>query len=213
MQTQVYIIRHGESEANRRDAFLGHLDLPLTDTGRKQAAVAAEYLKDTKPDIIYSSDLSRAYDTACCTAKNWDMPVNKDPQLREIDAGAWENVTFSELEVKCPETYGIWLSDVGHSRCDGGESVAELQERIVAAITRIAEAHPGQRVFIFCHGTPIKAFATHCLGLTLDEWSKLPWASNASVTRAVYENGKFTLIEYSRDDFMGDLVTKLPDNV
>ena len=96
--TEIYLIRHGESQANERDVFLGHGDLDLTEKGKKQAELTAEYLKACHFDVIYSSDLLRAYHTAEATAKKVGLPIVKDERLREIDAGEWDFKTFDDLE-------------------------------------------------------------------------------------------------------------------
>lgn len=215
MSTTIYMIRHGESEANERDAFLGHHDLPLTATGRRQAQMTADFLTGhvQKPDVIYSSDLSRAYETAMATAKHVQLPIITDQGLREINAGLWENVTFAELREKFPKSFGIWQENIGLAQCDGGETVRQLQTRVVAAITRIAKKHENSVVFLFTHATPIRIVAAHCLGKSLGELKTVPWAANASVTKVVFDGQSFSLAEYSRDDFMGDLVTRLSADV
>lgn len=215
MGTTIYLIRHGQSEANERGAFLGHHDLNLTQIGRKQASVTADFLcsQGQHPNVIYSSDLIRAYETARCTAERFNMPIIKDKNLREIYAGYWENHLFTDIEVKFTESYNTWKTNIGLARCDGGESVEELQLRIVSAVTQIAQKHKNSTVFIFTHATPIRVFAAHCLKKTLDEMKTIPWATNASVTKVVYDNESFDMVEYSRDDFMEGIGTKLPANV
>ena len=215
MGTIIYLIRHGESEANQRDTFLGHGDLDLTETGREQACVTADYLYShgPKPDAIYSSDLKRAYHTAEKTAELFDMPVIKEKGLREIDAGLWENVTFSELRTHFTKSFALWNENIGLAGCDGGETVEQLQNRVVSAVERIAKAHKNGSVFLFCHATPIRVFAAHCLNKALDEIKEVPWPTNASVTKAEYDGKRFRLTDYSMDGFMGELITKLPKNV
>ena len=212
MATTLYLIRHGESEANERDAFLGHLDLPLTETGRAQARMTADFLLKNaeRPDIIYASDLSRALFTARCTADALGIEIVKDRDLREIEAGLWENTPFLTLVEKYPESYRIWREDIGRAHPDGGESVKALWERVMRAITRIAEAHANETVYIFSHGTPIRSFAAHCFGKRAEDLKDIPWPANASVTKAVYEDGAFSMAEYNRYDFMGALATVLP---
>lgn len=215
LRTTIYLVRHGESEANKRNAFLGHGDLDITPAGHRQACAVAQFFADKigRPDVIYASDLARAYNTAKCTAEKFNMPIIKNQNLREIRAGLWENVPFQTLAAQFSQSYETWLHNIGYARCDDGESVAELQARIVSEITRIAQKHKDAVVFLFTHATPIRTFAAHCLQKTLDELKTVPWCSNASVTKVVYEAGQFSLEEYSRDDFMGDLITKLPTNV
>ena len=213
MSTTVYLIRHGESEANEHNVFLGQGNMDLTAIGKHQAEMAAQYLKNAvKPDFIYSSDLTRAYDTARFTAEKFDMPIIKDTALREINAGYWDKLTFEEIEERYPESFEIWKSDVGSSRCDGGESVGELWDRFISAVTDIAKRHDGATVLIFTHATPIRIFGAFCLGKSLAELKDMPWAANASVTKAEFD-GKFQLSEYSIDYFMGDSVTRLPSGV
>ena len=208
MKTTIYLVRHGQSVGNLNDQFIGHTDIALTDLGRKQAKMAAAYLKDIHLDRIYSSDLQRAYDTACATAERKNMPVTKTAKMREVFGGQWEEVTFSQLHALYPEDFGTWCNDFSNCRCTGGESILELQERIVTEVRRIAEENPGKSVAIFCHATPIRVFAIHCT----NDWN-VGYASNASTTIAEYENGAFKLVQYSIDHYMGDLVTALPDDV
>ena len=113
MQTEIFVIRHGESEANRRDAFLGHMDLPLTDIGRKQAAAAAAYLKDIKPDVIYSSDLSRAYETVRPLAEALGMDVIRRRDLREVDVGVWQGMLIEDVKSGFTEKYDAYKENPG----------------------------------------------------------------------------------------------------
>ena len=215
MSTTIYLIRHGESEGNKLSTFLGHTDLPLTEHGKKQADVTAEYLKrqNFRPSAIYSSDLIRAHSTAESTAKLLNMPITKDIGLREINAGEWEDQPFELIADKFAESYNVWLQNIGRARCDSGESVAELQARIVSTITRITDKHKDEVIFIFTHATPIRVLAAHCMNKSLDEVKDIPWVTNASVTKVSYDNGIFNLVEYGKDDFMGDLITRLSKNV
>ena len=208
MKTTIYLVRHGQSVGNLKDQFMGHTDTPLTELGLQQAEMAAAYLKDIPIDAIYSSDLQRAYNTACATAKRKDMPVTKTKNMREIFGGKWETVEFPKLHEQYPEDFGTWCHDFKNCRCTGGESVLEMQARIVAEVKRIAEENHGKSVAIFCHATPIRVFNIHCTG----DWN-VPYPSNASTTVAEYENGEFKLVQYSIDHYMGDLVTALPEDV
>ncbi len=213
MTTQIYIIRHGESEGNRLRKFLGHSDLDITDLGHIQAENTAEFLYDIPVDVIYSSDLLRAYNTALHTAEKKGMDVIKSVKLREIFAGEWENRFFSDIEENCKESFGRWQSNIGRSRCDGGESTEELQNRVTAEIKRIARENEGKTVFVFTHATVLRVFKAFADGKTLDEIKDVPWATNASVSHFEYSDGKFTCIEYSIDSFQGENKTKVPANV
>ena len=209
-KTIFYMVRHGESEANKRDAYLGHYDLSLTETGRKQAEMAADFAATLGADVIYASDLSRARHTAFATARRLGLPVYAAPQVREMYMGQWENMTFDRVRSDYGELFAIWANDIANGVTPGGETVKQLESRVLAAMTQIAQANPGKRVLVFSHGTPIRAMAALGMGKSIND---IAWPSNASVTTVEYADGKFTCTEYSRDDFMGELVTRLPDDV
>lgn len=209
-KTQIYLIRHGESQGNLAAAFIGHGDVDLSETGRLQAKKAAEYLQNIPADAIYSSDLKRAFHTAQYTAQCKGMSVTKMDGLREVFAGAWEGRAFLELKEEYPEDFGLWLADLSRARCTGGESVEEMHTRVQGVLDEIVRENVGKSVFIFCHGTPIRALSAAWQGIHIMD---VPWAANASVTHAECDNGTYRVIEYGRDDFMGDLVTTLPDDV
>lgn len=212
--TTLYLIRHGESKANEKDVFIGHTDLELTDLGREQARVTAGYLKNVIPDVIYASDLKRAYHTAEATAQQYGMEVCTEPGLREIYAGDWEHIPFAKLTEQCPETFSqVWCKDIANARCDGGESVAEVYARVVKTVRTLTERHPDSTIFLFSHATPIRTFAVYSMGKSAAEVADLPWPSNASVTKVQFDGRNFNLQEYSTDHFMGELTTRLPDHV
>ena len=123
------------------------------------------------------------------------------------------DLTFAELWEKYPETFGLWANDIGNAGCDGGETAKQLRLRVMGALTYIARANRGKRVLVFCHGTPIRIAGCIGQGKPIEELKDVPWAANGSATTLECENGRFRLVEYSREDYMGALVTKLPENV
>ena len=210
-KTVLYLIRHGQSDGNLRNVFSGHLDPDLTPLGLRQAAIAAGYLKEIPADAIYSSDLSRAYRTALVTAEAKGMGVKRLSALREINGGAWENVPFDELKTRFPESFSVWSRNFGACRCDGGESVLEMRDRVAGALEKLARENPGKTLFIFTHATPIRVLKATWDGLPPEKMDTVPWPTNSSVTRAEYQDGRFTVTEYSTDRFMGELVTRLDE--
>ncbi len=207
MKTEIYLIRHGQSVANLNHCFLGHGDLDLTKTGFLQAKNVAEFLKDVKVDAIYSSDLKRAYHTALPSAEIRGTEVIREPLLREIDGGEWENRPYDELLLR--ESFQRWMKNDPDVACDGGESVKDLRERISKKITALAEENLGKTIFIFSHGTPIRSMKILWDKTPLEKSNDVPWPGNASVTHVEYENGEFRILEYARDDFHGKNATKL----
>ncbi len=212
--TTLLLIRHGESEANRGHFFAGHCDVPLTDLGRIQARSTAEFIAaNYRVDAIYASDLQRAWDTGTALGDLLQLPVQAKPGLREIFAGQWQEKTFTQLQIHWADSYDCWLSDIGNSRCPGGESVAELARRVYAAVEQIAQGNPGKTVVLATHATPIRCLLWHMSGEPLSHMKDIPWVSNASVSELRWENGVLTPVKISQDHYLGDRKTKFPPNV
>ena len=148
--TTILLARHGETDWNREGRWQGWADPPLNETGRAQARELAEQLRETPFDAVYSSDLRRAHETAEIVAAPHDVPVVADPALREIDVGAWSGLTRAEIDARFP----------GGDRPDG-ETREQHSGRVLAAVERIARAHPGERVLIVSHGGSMRALQRH----------------------------------------------------
>jgi len=211
--TTMILIRHGESEANRKGFFAGQVNADLQDKGLMQAELTAKYVTENyKVDKIYSSDLIRAKKTAMCLSKLLDMEITEDKNLREIYAGEWEGKTFDELSDKYSKDYEVWKNHIGRAVCTGGESVKEFGERIMKALTGIAEANEGKTVVVATHATPIRVMQSLIATGNLDEMENIPWVSNASLSIFEYSD-EWKVKEVSIDAHLAKLKTKLPDNV
>ena len=212
--TRLLIVRHGQSMANVGEIFAGHYNVPLSPLGHEQAERTAAFLTaHYAVDRVYSSDLDRAMETAACTAKKLHLTVTPVPALREIFAGEWEGKRFDRLAAEYPADFGRWLADVGESACTGGESVAEVSKRVVGALERIAAENDGKTVVVATHALPVRVFQCFVQGVPACNMKDVPWVSNASVTEATFENGKFTLVAVGMDAHLADLKTSLPANV
>jgi len=212
--TKFLIIRHGQSRANLECRFAGHLNTPLSELGLRQAECSADYIASHYTvDTILASDLDRAFQTAQALADRIHLPVQKAPEFREIFAGEWEGMSFEELNARGGEAWNIWRNNVGCSVCPGGESVAHLQERILAAFRSAAEKYDGQTVAVATHATPIRVLECHCAGLPLTQLKDIPWVPNASVTTVLCENGILTMECVGYAEHLAEMQTNLPANV
>lgn len=138
--TRLIIVRHGESLYNLERRYTGQTDVPLTEKGITQAKITAEYvLKNYKIDTVYSSDLSRAVDTARPVAEPLGHTIKTDPRLREIFAGRWQGLLFSEVKEVYKEEYELYQRDKNVGRTLDGESMIDVRDRAYAAIKDIAE--------------------------------------------------------------------------
>ncbi len=212
--TTILLVRHGESAANRDNVFAGNYDAELLPRGYEQARLTAQYIKENfAVDAVYSSDLSRAYNTALCIAGELDLPVTADRRFREIDAGVWDGVAFKQIIKDYPQEFQAWVSDIGHSVCPGGENIQELGERIMSALCERARENDRKTIVIASHATSVRvAYALAKYGKACD-MEKLSWPSNASVSVLYYDNGIWNTGEYSIDGHMADIRTALPETV
>ena len=211
--TRILLVRHGQSEANLQKVFAGSWDCSLTPIGISQADLTAQFImQQYSVDRIYSSDLQRAYLTGKSLADRLGMDVIPMRDLREIYAGLWEQTSFDQLPVVYPKSYDIWLNDIGNAVCDEGESVAQLQHRVLKALMDIAECNPDRTVVVVTHGTPIRAIQCFCEGKSLQQMKDVPWVSNASVTGLRFENQRLKIDSVSYDAHLGTLTSVLPAN-
>lgn len=207
--TRIILIRHGQSEANLARTFAGHTDAKLTELGEAQAAAAAVYLrKHEQIDAVYASDLSRAMSTARPTAEAFGLPVIPVPEMREIFAGEWEGLPFSELESnpRFSNHRNLWYTDLANALCTGGETVAELYVRVVDAVTRIAEENEGKTVLIASHWTPVVAMICKAQGLAFADLGRCIEPQNASINILRYENGAFSPERLNITEHLDDLM-------
>ena len=206
--TRLIITRHGQSIANAEKRFAGHSDFDLSDTGRKQAELAADYIaKNFKIDVIYSSDLLRAFNTAVPSAKRLGLEVIPYKPLREIFAGEWEGRTTDDLAIEYEKDFGVWKNDYASSRCTGGESTAEVYRRVTATVEEIAKKHDGQTVMLSTHATVVRAIQAYSMGLDETRVGEIPFTHNASINVFVYENGKLSPENVNIVEHLGDIVT------
>lgn len=168
--TELWLIRHGESESNRNGEFQGWGATPLSPLGRAQAARLADYLRSRHAfDALYSSDLVRAAETAEYLQQALGLPLRTDERLRELDFGEWSGRTFEEIRERYEAEWTNPPRFDPSERRGGGESFYELQARVVPALNEIALRHAGENVLIVCHGGPIRVYLAHLLGAPLSE--------------------------------------------
>lgn len=212
METILYIVRHGFSVSNAEKIFTGHTDVPLSELGVKQAKSVTEYFNDKDIDVIYSSDLVRAYDTVKGVAQSKNLEVIKDKNLREIFAGEWEGKSFRELAEKYPD-YLMWRTTVHKVRTTGGESVMELANRVYNEVLKIAKAERGKRVLIGTHATPLRALIAKIGGGSFEKMQDTPWFPNCAIFKVSFDGEKFTVLDGCITEHLNDNISNLPPNV
>lgn len=212
-KTKLIFIRHGQSIGNANHTLLGHTDLDLSELGFIQAKVTAEHLKNEEIDLVYSSDLKRAMSTARPHAEMRGLTVNGDVQLREVYLGDWENKSVEEVIEKYGEnTYKVdWIANFGTFTFPNGEGVWAAGKRFGEEVKRLSQIHSGKTLLIVAHAAVLRAFFADIYGYTKEESAeKIPFPSNASYSVVSYENGKFIVEEYSKDEHLESVgITKI----
>lgn len=173
--TEFLLIRHGQTDWNLEGKYTGQSDIPLNETGKAQAHMAAAQLQSTPPDVIYSSDLIRAYDTARIIADGLQMEIHQDPRLREIHQGVWEGLHFDEIKARFAKEFAEREDYPLEVAPPGGETVGQVQARVLEALQEITKKHPQARVAIVSHGLSLAIIKAHALKTPIQEvWNLIP---------------------------------------
>jgi broad specificity phosphatase PhoE len=154
--TRLVLIRHGETDWNVEGRYQGQADPPLNKRGKSQAAALAEKLEEeSRLDVLYSSPLLRAAQTAEVVAKKLDIPLHLEPRFMEIHQGDWQTRLRSEIEGLYPELFKDWQTTPWEVSPPQGETLQQVQRRVYAAVDEIVTRHPEKQVGIVSHRIPI----------------------------------------------------------
>lgn len=151
MSDGILLMRHGTLPPNPERRFIGQQDIPLSPPGRRQAASWCRRLRDVPLAAIVCSDLSRCVETASLVRGGRDIPIIKEPAFREVSLGAWQGLTPGEVEQRFPGAYAARGSDLVRFRPEGGESFADLAERVLPAFDQATQTFAGMPLLIVAH--------------------------------------------------------------
>ena len=152
----MYCIRHGESTYNAQGRVQGHLNIPLSELGYRQAAAVAEACQDSGAQAVFCSPLRRARETAEPIAAALGLAIHEDPRLIEIKVGIFQGHSRNELDRIFPEEYRRWLSGDPDYIVPGGESRRALMQRGREVLESIAQCNHGE-VIVVSHGAILAA--------------------------------------------------------
>ncbi|MCX7975779.1 MAG: histidine phosphatase family protein [Bellilinea sp.] len=164
-RTELWLVRHGQTDWNVEGRYQGQADMPLNEIGLKQARELAIKISEIDFEAVYSSDLQRALTTAQILAR--DKQVNIDRRLREIHQGEWEGQLFSVIRQRYADFFQSREQNPLESRPPGGESLQEVAERVKACVDEIAKRHQGKRILVVSHGLAIATLIAAAKGLPL----------------------------------------------
>jgi alpha-ribazole phosphatase len=182
---KLILVRHGITDWNSAQRFQGQSDIPLNETGKKQAAALAKRLAGEPIDVIIASDLQRASETAQTIVAKHTCPLRLEPRLREINFGAWEGLTYDEIRQQAPLTLASWESDFQKVPPPGGETVSQLAVRVDLALKTLRGEYTDQTVLVVAHGGPLQTLVCLALGISpLNYWQF--HLSTASISRLAF---------------------------
>ena len=183
--------RHGQTQWNVDGRFQGQTDIPLDETGERQAERAARLLAALRPSAIFSSDLIRASATAVPLARITGLPVTPEKDLRERYGGLWEGLTDTEIRERYPVEHSQW-------RPPEGEASAAVADRACAAMERIADSlTPGALAVVVSHGAALRLGAARLLGLPEELWGAVGPLANCAWSVLGRRRSRWRLIEHN----------------
>ena len=201
--TRLIAVRHGETAWNVGTRIQGQLDIGLNATGEWQARRVGQALADEAIDVIYASDLTRAWNTALEIARPPGLQVRPEPRLRERAFGCFEGMSFAEIEQNLPDQARLWRERDPAFTPEGGESLLVFRDRITAVAAELAARHPGELVVLVAHGGVMDVLyrAATRQGLQAPRTWML---GNASINRLHWTPEGFILVGWSDTTHLND---------
>lgn len=177
---QLLLARHGATLYNEQKRYMGQADVTLSSLGEHQAIKLGTRLATEQIDVIVTSDLQRARATAAVIARFHKVPVYEDFNIREISRGVWEGATYAELVERDAELMALWQSDPASCRIPGGETLTQLQIRVVHALEYWYTQYPEATIVWVTHEGVIRVLLCHLLNVNLNGWKQFK-SDNASI--------------------------------
>jgi broad specificity phosphatase PhoE len=186
-ETALLLVRHAESSWNAAGRWQGHGNPPLSDRGRAQANALVRELAGEAIDVLVSSDLRRAVETATILGQARGLRPELNPRLRELDLGDWEGLTRDQIERTAGDVLRRFEAGDLDVRPGGGENLRELEQRAFSAVTELVDAHPGRRLAIVTHLGVIRALLGESRGFACGVGTRsIPAGSGAGVGNACW---------------------------
>jgi broad specificity phosphatase PhoE len=192
IMTSVYLVRHGQTAWNKEEIFRGRTDVPLDQTGLIQAELAGQYFKGMEIHAIYSSPLSRAWQTAQKIAQIHQLKVEPLEGIIDMSFGDWEGHAHQEIRQMDNETYRQWIDSPHMVKLPGGESLDDVRGRTMAALEEVLRKHSEKTLVLVSHRVVCKVLICSILGLDNSHFWQIAQDTTA-INLIQYKKGKYIL--------------------
>lgn len=191
---ELILVRHGETDSNKRGSFCGWTDAMLNEKGKKQAEEAAQRLLSIVPDVIYSSPLARTLQTAEIVNRNYNsLNIIINDNLKERNCGKWEDMTYTEVCSRYPEERVQWEKDLVNYCIDGGESSFQVYTRANEFIQTLQDSHKSGKVMVVTHLGWIQAALAGLLGMGIEGIWRFR-VDNCGISRVLINDDSFAYL-------------------
>ncbi len=187
--TQIFLVRHGQTEWNRQNRLQGHKNSPLTTTGREQVLKTRAALSHVKIDRAYASPLQRALETLEIILEGTNLKRTIVESLKEINLGPWEGKTKAEIQQSHPREYDLFWNHQDRFFLKGAETYQQLQNRVVNQLNLILENEQGLNIIVVSHWIAIKSAVAYYTHTPVCELSNMP----------DLQNGRFLILQQDKD--------------
>jgi phosphoserine phosphatase len=207
--TRIYLLRHGQTMWNSEGRAQGQMESELSPLGRAQAARLARVLATLPLRAVYSSPLLRAFDTAQAVAIPHALPVVPDRDLREIGLGAWEGLTSAQINERFGDMIARRRRDPLGVVPPGGESLPQVQTRVMAALQTILGSHADATIAIVAHGAVNRIVLLTVLGAPLTSYWRLR-QDNGAINIVEFNSGRSSVRAVNETAHLADIDVEPP---
>ena len=186
---RLWLSRHGQTEWNVERRYQGYGDSGLTVKGQQEARCLGQRLAATPIDMVYTSDLERAWRTAELAMAGRNIPIVRDSAWREVQYGAWEGLTRAEVKARYPALWRQRVTDKAAVTPPGGESLLQLQQRVLSALTALWRAHSQQSVLVVTHSGPLFVLACWLRAMDLNQLARVR-TTNCGLSAVQWESAE-----------------------
>jgi alpha-ribazole phosphatase len=173
---RLVLMRHGQPDKEAHGRCYGRLDIGLSPEGRRQLCQKVDFLGSLRPDALYASTSKRALESAEHIGERLNLPVEARPELCEIDFGAFEGLTYTEIEDRYPREFKQWMDRPTEIKFPAGESFAEMKVRLSSFVTFLSEFHRGHTLLVVSHAGVNRLILADALGLASNNIFKIDQA-------------------------------------